>query len=74
MLILPTNTIKTAGTMRAISKAIKTSITMISTTIKERQLQGSNPIMVRAAMGSWSFMSFRICAYDLQSQAKAPWS
>lgn len=55
MLILPTNTIKTAGTMRAISKATKMSITMINTMTKGRRLQGSNPIMVRAAMGSCSF-------------------
>lgn len=46
----PTSIIRTAATTKAISKAIKTSITTISTMIKGRQLQGSNPSMVRVAM------------------------
>ena len=48
----PTSIIRTAATTKAISKATKTSITTISTMIKGRQLQGSNPSMVRVAMGS----------------------
>lgn len=43
-----------ADTMMAISRATKTSITMISTTIKAHQLLVSNPNMGKEGMGSQS--------------------
>ena len=70
----PISTIKTAAIMRAISTATRTSTTMINTTIKGRQLEGSNPIILRVDTGLCPSSLFRGRAYDLQSQAKAPWS
>lgn len=48
----PTSINRTAATTRAISKVTKTNTTTINITTKGRQLQGSNPSMDRAAMGS----------------------